>query len=432
MDLNALPELLDLPFDFETRPSDVIRFSNGVKVHCFSDTASDCLRLEFLFMNAGNIHQNKLLTALTSVTLITEGTRCLSALDVADRLDYYGVFVEKNVYREFSSVVFHCLKKYIGELLPLIEQIIKYPEYDKEELAVHIAKGRQKTELNDKKTSTIAMKAFYRSVFPDGHPFSSFAQKEDWDALTRQDLLSFSRQFYSTSQCEIILAGDCSDELIRSLELHFGESSWGETSSPLLRDYDAKVLLPVKTEFVNKQDASQSSIMVGKPCINHLHGDFFKLKVLVCLFGGYFGSRLMTNIREEKAYTYGISADIKTNRRFGVLSILADVKLDKAEETLKEIDFEIERLQNELADEEELRNVKNYLLGDCLRALDGVTEVADRFSYLKGTGCSLSYFQRLAQETKRVSAEELRLMARKYLDKDEMYRVIVGKFSQNN
>lgn len=148
-------------------------------------------------------------------------------------------------------------------------------------------------------------------------------------------------------------------------------------------------------------------------------------KVLVALFGGYFGSRLMTNIREEKGYTYSIGSYVTTYRNCAVLSTLADVKAEKAKETFKEIDKEIEKLQNERVEEKELCVLKNYLLGECLRGLDGVFDMAEKFSVLRRSDYPLSYFDDMQKAIVETRPEDIRELARKYLRAEKMSRVLV-------
>jgi predicted Zn-dependent peptidase len=147
---------------------------------------------------------------------------------------------------------------------------------------------------------------------------------------------------------------------------------------------------------------------------------------VVCLLGGYFGSRLMMNIREDKGYTYGISANLSAYRYASVLSISADVKADKAKESLNEVEKEIIRLQNDLVPESELSQVKNYLIGDCIRNLDGAFDKADKYSFLKKMSYEYDYYKDFLLTIKNITIEDIRDLSQKYLDLRYMSKIIAG------
>ena len=125
---NKLPQLLDIDITLNCKPNDVYTFSNEVKLHCFQDKDSEIIRLEFLFLNAGSVNQEKFFSSAAASSLITEGCGELSAIEVADKLDYYAAYVERVSERDSTSLVFYFHKKYQQNLLPLIEKIIKQAE----------------------------------------------------------------------------------------------------------------------------------------------------------------------------------------------------------------------------------------------------------------------------------------------------------------
>lgn len=423
--MNELPLFSDFSFRLPDLKQRQIVFPNGVSLACFPDKDSEVVRLEFIFANVGSNNQKKYFTAAAAANLLTEGSGDMSAAMMADKLDYYAAYVEKSTDRESTSVAFYFLKKYSAQIMPLVELIIKQPLYAEKEFDIYKSKQRQSVELNSRKTNMIAYKKFYQLLFPAENPLSGFGQASDFDLLSRDDVREFYDEFYSSKECEISLAGNFSDELLRTLEQNFGSNDWGEGKVHSMQEEPVTALPQVETAFVHKDKAVQASLRAGNVCISHKDRDFMPFKVLVALFGGYFGSRLMTNIREEKGYTYSIGSYVTTYRNCAVLSTLADVKAEKAKETFKEIDKEIEKLQNERVEEKELCVLKNYLLGECLRGLDGVFDMAEKFSVLRRSGYSLSYFDDMQKAIIETKPEDIRVLAQKYLRAEKMSRVLV-------
>lgn len=423
--MNELPLFSDFSFRLPDLRQRQIVFPNGVSLACFPDKDSEVVRLEFIFANAGSNNQKKYFTAAATANLLTEGSGDMSAAMMADKLDYYAAYVEKSTDRESTSVAFYFLKKYSAQIMPLVELIIKQPLYAEKEFDIYKNKQRQSVELNSRKTNMIAYKKFYQLLFPAENPLSGFGQASDFDLLSRDDVREFYDEFYSSKECEISLAGNFSDELLKTLEQNFGSNDWGKGKVHSMQEEPVTALPQVETAFVHKDKAVQASLRAGNVCISHKDKDFMPFKILVALFGGYFGSRLMTNIREEKGYTYSIGSYVTTYRNCAVLSTLADVKAEKAKETFKEIDKEIEKLQNERVEEKELCVLKNYLLGECLRGLDGVFDMAEKFSVLRRSGYSLSYFDDMQKVIVETKPEDIRVLAQKYLMADKMSRVLV-------
>ena len=423
--MNELPLFSDFSFRLPDLKQRQIVFPNGVSLACFPDKDSEVVRLEFIFANAGSNNQKKYFTAAAAANLLTEGSGDMSAAMMADKLDYYAAYVEKSTDRESTSVAFYFLKKYSAQIMPLVELIIKQPLYAEKEFDIYKNKQRQSVELNSRKTNMIAYKKFYQLLFPAENPLSGFGKASDFDLLSRNDVREFYDEFYSSKECEISLAGNFSDELLKTVEQNFGSNDWGKGKVHSMQEEPVTALPQVETAFVHKDKAVQASLRAGNVCISHKDKDFMPFKVLVALFGGYFGSRLMTNIRDEKGYTYSIGSYVTTYRNCAVLSTLADVKAEKAKETFKEIDKEIEKLQNERVEEKELCVLKNYLLGECLRGLDGVFDMAEKFSVLRRSGYSLSYFDDMQKAIVETKPEDIRVLAQKYLRAEEMSRVLV-------
>jgi len=177
---------------------------------------------------------------------------------------------------------------------------------------------------------------------------------------------------------------------------------------------------------VERGEALQSAVRIGMLTMERCHPDYLKFRVLVTLLGGYFGSRLMSNIREEKGYTYGISAGYASYPGQGLLAISAETANQYVEPLIAEVYREISRLQNEKVSVEELVMVKNYMLGDMCRSCESAFSLADGWIFLQASGLGETYFADAMQAVKDVTPDEIRDLACKYLRKEDLKEIVVG------
>jgi predicted Zn-dependent peptidase len=177
--------------------------------------------------------------------------------------------------------------------------------------------------------------------------------------------------------------------------------------------------LPIK-------DSVQSSIMVGNASILRNDPDYDELTVLNTVFGGYFGSRLMSNIREDKGYTYGIYSSLTPYRNGTIFEIGAEVGKEHKDNTFREIKLEMQRLQNEPIDEEELQTVKNYMSGRILRSVDGALRYSDVLKSMILFDRNPEKINEYLTAIQNISAERVQQLAKRYLDFEKMYRIAVG------
>jgi zinc protease len=401
------------------------RLANNIPVYSVNAGTQELIKIEFLF-GAGMYQQSMPLQAATVNSMLEEGTSRRSAAEIADAIDYYGAFLEVSVAQDNASVVLYTLNKHLQSTLPVLEELIKDASFPQEELDTHLQNKKQKFLVNNQKVATVARRRFSELVFGAQHPYGRDVREPDFDNMSRERAMSFYSRFYRANNCRIILAGKIHDEVYPLLEAHFGKNDWNGES-----DLSVKTI-PVKSveqqeHLIYKEDALQSAIRVGKLMFNKTHEDFHPMQVLNTVFGGYFGSRLMSNIREDKGYTYGIGSGMVSLKHSGYFFISTEVGVDVCGNALKEIYYEMARLREELVTEDELQLVKNYMLGTFLRSVDGPFALADRFKGILEYGLGYDYFDRYVATIKGISASQLRVLANQYLEKESMIELVVGK-----
>ena len=234
----------------------------------------------------------------------------------------------------------------------------------------------------------------------------------------------FFKERYSGSGLYLVLAGAITDDVVNQVKAAAG--------AMVLKNEESKSqysnLNSGRAElFIEKQDAMQSAIRIGRRLFNKTHSDYFGMQILNTVLGGYFGSRLMSNIREDKGYTYGIGSGMASLLHDGFFYISTEVGVDVTKATLIEIYKEIEKLQNELISESELDLVKNYMLGTFLRSVDGPFAMSEKFTAIKDYGLTNEFYHTYVNHIKQVKAEELLILAQKYLNKNDLSELVVGK-----
>lgn len=416
-----------MKFDYSKLEPEVRHLSNGVPLYCFADKNLDLVRLEFIF-EAGSFFQQKKLQAAACCSLIGEGTQNFSSREWSEKLDYYGAYIERYPDKDQATVVFYCLSRYFEEIIPLCEEAVKRSVFPQEEIDTYLRKQHRRFLVNRQKVSEVSRNAFYSLVF-GAHPYGQVLDEPDFTALQREDLLSYYKRLYVARNCKIVLAGGYTEKHLSLLESCFGTNDWAGTSNAmeLVSEYPALPDFSGNRRLDKLMDgALQASVRIGMPLCPINDPDFAPFKVTDYVLGGYFGSRLMRNIREEKGYTYGISSYIIPLQQLPVWMISSEVKADCAEKVLQEIEKEITLLQKKPIKDSELDIVRQSFMGDFVRELDGTFDLAERMKFFILCGVGADFYRRNEEVFFSITPEEIRQMACRYLTPDRFYTVTAG------
>ena len=291
---------------------------NGVPLNILNSGDNEVVRIDLL-IEGGRWHQSQPLQALFTNRMLREGTLRYSALEIAEKLDYYGAWLELSSASEYAYITLYSLNKYLPQTLDVLESIVKEPAFPEKELGVVAENNIQQFIVNSSKVDFLAHRALMKAVYGGQHPCGRLVQKEDYKRITPDVLRKFYDRYYHSRNCTIYVSGKVGDDCVRRIEDLFGREAFGKGfQKPEKTDF-----IPVssvdKRIFVEYADVMQSAVRMGMLSLERCHPDYLKARVMVTLFGGYFGSRLMSNIREEKGYTYGISAGIAPYPGQGIL-----------------------------------------------------------------------------------------------------------------
>ena len=401
------------------------KLDNGCNVFCFNSGDQELVRIEWIFYNQ-RFYPEKPLLNIAVNTMLTEGTGSLTSSQIADKIDFYGAFLQVDYGYDHSQVTLYSLNKHLQHTLPVILDILNDSIFPQNELETFIRNQQQKLQVSMQKNDYVARRVFNKALYGNTL-YGLGAEPDDYKTLQREDMLAHFKQMYQPSNCTIIIAGKIEPAILGLITSTF-DKDW--TNSAVRPDSTQPALQPSGEHFylVEKPEALQSAIRMGQPVINRSHPDFPALQVLNTVLGGYFGSRLMANIREDKGYTYGIGSGMSSLKNSGALFIATEVGADVCKAAVTEIEKELNKLKAELIPTEELSLVRNYMIGSLLGSLENIFSHADKFKNLYFSGLDYDYYDRYVDTIKTVPAEKLKELANEYLNFDQFYKVIVGKY----
>jgi predicted Zn-dependent peptidase len=356
--------------------------------------------------------------------MLSEGTSKFTAAQIAEKLDFYGAYFQAKSGTDEATLTLYCINKHLKNCLPFIVEILSDSIFPEKDLQILKKNTIQNLIVNEERNSFLARRAFNQSVFGSNSVYGTFSTREDIASIERNSLINFYENQYQKGIKYIIVSGFVNDETIKTISANFGNSQFSPNTA-VTHNYESKPYLK-ETIYIDKPNSVQSAIRIGKKLFNRNNPDFREMQLLNLILGGYFGSRLMKNIREEKGLTYGIYSAIEAYPNDACWYIDTEMNNDLCEHGIEEIYKEVKLLRTEKIGEDELRVAKNYLLGSFLRSIDGPFSLADRFKILKNYTLEYSYYYEYIEIIKNSTADKLIDLANKYLNEDTFTKVIVG------
>lgn len=421
-DRKQAPEIIDaVNFNLRLKPADRFTLDNGVQVYAVNAGAEEVLSLEWVFFG-GNWQEDQNLVAATANFLLRNGTSKRTAFQINEHFEYYGSYLNRACYNETATITLHCLTKHIKELLPVVKELITDSVLPQEELDIYKQNMKQRLKVSLKKSDFVASRMIDVYLFGEKHPYGKYSSEEDFDALQQENLLDFYKKYYQQGKMILFAAGKLPADLEILLNKYFGDLPNNDiTEKKIIAEPGAEK----KYRIINDAAGVQGSIRIARPFPNRHHPDFLKVQILNALFGGFFGSRLMSNIREDKGYTYGIHSYLQNHIHDSAWMISTEAGKDVCEATIAEVYKEMKGLRDELIDEEELLLVRNYMMGGILGELDGPFQIIARWKNIILNNLTEQYFYDSINTIKTIPAEELQQLAQKYLQPEDFYELVV-------
>lgn len=424
LDRSVPPPIHDaIEFDYVLPPIQQHQLSNGLPLYWLNAGVQDVVEIDWVFPS-GLWFEHKPAVAHATAGLLKNGTSTRTAHQINEALEFYGASLKINPGNDFSSVTLYTLTKHLPHLLPIVYDLLSDAIFPEGELQLYKQNTIQRLLVNLRQGEFVANQRIDALLFGEAHPYGRYSKKEKIEAVTREDLLMFYEKHYALANVRMFMAGNVGEREVKWLDDVFGKAP--VVSVPIdQQSFSAPAPSEKKHMVINDESGVQGAIRIGRCFPNRHHPDFAPMVVLNTLFGGYFGSRLMSNIREEKGFTYGIYSSLSPYMQSGSMIIHTEVGREVIEPAVKEIYKEMDLLRNELADPEELLLVKNYLLGNLLGDLDGPFQIIQRWRTLILNGLTIDHFNNNINIYKSITPKDLQSLAYKYFDFDDFYEVVV-------
>ena len=396
------------------------RLSNGRTLYAFPSASTELVKIDFLY-EAGSAYQPQKLVAGAANNLYTVASEEMDAQKLSEFFDYRGIIVDNNSDILHCSSSFYTLYRHLDALVPVLEGLVHRPAFPEVELEVYKNKRRQKLLSLRQRSSEVARRLFYSSLFGSEHPLGRYANPEDADRLSLDVVRKFYDEYHRAGDMDIIVSGKIDDKLLVALDNAFGHDTPTNTHPVIQSLSHSATQSPSHSVFQAIKGAVQATVRVGRILpLQWDDPDYARFMILTTLLGGYFGSRLMSNLREDKGYTYGIYARTQVYRGVIVFFITADVASSAVDDAEKEILKELQRLVDEPVSEEELDLVRVVMAGDFIRSVDGVFERAARFGDMLGTCVTEQLTENLREALESVTPQQLQQLAARLLRSDQL------------
>ncbi len=399
-------------------PVEKVVLSNGLQVHHIQCTTEQPLIMEAIFP-AGKIWEKQKSIAYATNQLIKEGTTIYSGGDIQEIMDFYGTQLKVSMGMDMASIGMKTLDKHVTHVFPVFESILCGSLMPAHELLIF--KRNKKNELiyDLQSSDVVAYRTLSEAIFGSDHPYGYNSNLEDYQKITRSAVLSFYKKHYKLGRSEVILCSHNGKILNKLSDLKIGKASKNNQNVPKIfinKPKEVEVNLPNKT---------QSVILMGCKVPGKRHPDYAGIFVLNTILGGYFGSRLVADLREKRGLAYHIYSSLDCMQKSAMLVIGMETNRRNLKKSLLGVNQNLLKLIENPINNEELRMTKNYLMGQIMGHLDGPVRITNLLKSLVFEGVDLSYITHLIQEIQNINSERIRILASRYLNPKNLTKVIV-------
>ena len=410
-------------YSLQLKPYQHFKLINGIDVYAINAGAQEVFQMEMIF-SAGNCFENQKGIAAATNFLLKNGTNKKNAFQINEAFDYYGGYCNRACYNETAVISLHGLTKHINKLLPVIQEMLTDATFPQHEMEIYQQNAKQRLKVNLQKAEFVAGRLIDSYVYGDSHPYGVYTNPLDIDELSIDACKKFYQEYYINGTCKIFISGNLPNNIEATLNDFFGALQTNKKSIivPTATTHRAT---EKKYRIENDPNAVQGAIRIAMPFPNRHHPDFKEVMILNTLFGGFFGSRLMNNIREDKGYTYGIYSYIQNHIQESAWLISTEAGKDVSEATIKEVYKEMKLLCDEKVSEEELLLVRNYMIGGILGELDGPFQIMAKWKNIILNNLDEHYFYDSVKTIKEISSDRIMELANKYLQPANFYELVV-------
>jgi len=418
LDRTAAPRHVEIN-SFQLPYPEIKTLENGVPLFVLRGVSQQVLKIELVFSGSKWDESKNGLSYFTA-HMLEKGTKNKNSFEIADFFDFHGASVEISPGFDFVSVSLFCLTKTISKVLPQFIELVSSSIFPEDELNLQKEIFNQSLKINNEKTSYVASKLIKQHLFGSSHPYGKSIEESDVNLLTSHDLRGFFHNNLLLNQ--VFIVGFLDESILGSI------ISQLRIIKPDLKKQKSSALIASQnqmSEHVEKPNSIQSSLRLGKRIINRNHKDYPALVLLNHIFGGYFGSRLMKNIREEKGLTYGIHSSLNNLRHDAFFVIGADVNRINKDTAITEIKKELYILCDKTVGAQELQTAKSHLLGSLQLEIANPFSVIDKIKVIHLNRLNENFYDELFVDILNVNEASIQRVAIDHLS-DNLIEVAVG------
>ena len=398
---------------------DHVKLPSGAEIYFVAGGDQNVIKVELVY-KAGRWHEKIWGTSHFTSTLLTKGTKTKTSFEIASLFDQQGAHLDIHAGVDFITIGLYSLTKRLDSSLQLLAEILNQPVFPEKELQQSQAIYLQNLKVNKEKTSFLASHLFRKTLFGDEHPYGKELSEEDVQNLKQQDLVNFHKN--QLTNFTVFVSGKVSEESKKQIIKCFESFQFSPGTD---QAHTISATLPSNI-YKEKEESIQTSLRICKGTILRSHPDYPLLLFLNHIFGGYFGSRLMKNIREDKGLTYGIYSSLHAMKHSSYLVIGTDVNKENREVAFLEIRKEIQRLRSEEIPSEELDTAKWHFIGSLQTELSTSFAHADKVKNMVLMNLPEDYYTLLIKKISNADASELMHLANKYFQEKDFFEIAVG------
>lgn len=416
-----------IPKIYPAREIDIIGYEtilldSGIPCYGFNGVPYDIINIDFSF-DAGRWTETKPLTASFYAKMFKAGTNKMNAEQLSENIDFWGGTIKISQGYNTVTISVYSILRNLEPVLQILQEIFLESNFNQQKLDFKKDKSINRLKINSRKTEFLADEAFKKMIYGDKHPYGYSMKKEDIENITRNDVVQYFKNNICSNNLTIYVSGKYDNAVIKLIDKYFTLSVFSDPVDTVFK-HQSQPEENKKFHHTIPQ-AEQASLIIGKEIDTPRDTEFYDFSVLNTILGGYFGSRLMKNIREDKGYTYGIHSEIVNYRHSSLWCISTEVGLEYIEPCKEEIYKEIFRLKNEKIDSQELDRVRNYLMGKMLRYFDGPFNTKNVYKIFWSTNREIEHLSYLINSIKNVTSERLLELANSFFNEESFYEVLV-------
>ncbi len=394
--------------------------ANGVEIYYIEGGKQDVCRIDVLY-KAGNIFESKNLLSSFTNDLLGEGTRLKTSFELHDAFDYYGAYIQKESSRDYAGVSLFASDKHLSKLLPLLIEVLKESNYPQQEFDIYLKNRKARFEDSLKKVEFVCRNEFTGMLYGE-HPYGKALKLSHFDEITRDEVIDYYTNQYLQQIPIVFITGRVDTTSKRMIEEVLLQLAGTKVEFPQINFQPPHI----GKHFIEQAGAIQSAIRIGRPMVTIEHTDYAALSIANTILGGYFGSRLMKNIREEKGFTYGIGSGLVSFEKNGMWMIATEVGKDVTEAAITEIYKEIDILSKEPVSIAELETVKNYILGNFIKSIDGPFNQSEKIKTIVLRNLEEDFYQNHIKKILSITANDIQKTVNNYFTKDKLVELVVG------